>query len=148
MDFNQFNHYNHWANLLVHSTIQEHPHHEDANKMFHHILEASELWYSRLKENQPTWNDSFRIEEFGMRIDKIFQSYQSYIQEVVDYEWNQNITYKTLKGEEFSSTRDLILTHVFHHASHHRAQILILWNQKGIPRPPLDLIFYDRQASR
>jgi uncharacterized damage-inducible protein DinB len=58
---------------------------------------------------------------------------------------NQEIHFVNMKGDSLSNKLGDILHHIFNHSTHHRAQILQLWSQKELERPPLDYIYYQWQ---
>ena len=56
----------------------------------------------------------------------------------------RGITYKNSAGEQYTSTLEDILTHVFMHGSYHRGQIASLIRAAGDTPSPTDYIFFTR----
>ena len=56
----------------------------------------------------------------------------------------RGITYKNSAGEQYTSTLEDILTHVFMHGSYHRGQIASLIRAAGDTPAPTDYIFFSR----
>ncbi len=56
----------------------------------------------------------------------------------------QKISYKSLIGFSASDQINVILAHMFNHATHHRGQVHGLFSQLPSDPPPLDLMIYLR----
>lgn len=56
------------------------------------------------------------------------------------------VTYHNSKGDRFDTPLRYVLGHFFNHQTHHRGQVHDMLSQTGIDPPPLDLIFYLREA--
>ncbi len=144
MNFSNFNEYDYWANQEVLKLIIDNRLKTELGRHYHHILEANTVWYSRI-QNLPIdpkiWEDDFVIEEFPDRTNINYHNMKNLLKET---DFNKRIEYKNTKGEIFDSKIEDILSHVFNHSTHHRAQILLLCNQFDIPRPALDFIHYTR----
>ena len=59
---------------------------------------------------------------------------------------DQKLAYANMAGERQSTPLRLVLGHLFNHQTHHRGQVHDLLSQTSVKPPPLDLIFYVRQA--
>lgn len=55
------------------------------------------------------------------------------------------LDYKTTSGASNADPLWLIVTHMFNHATHHRAQVHTLLSQVPADPPPLDLIYFIRE---
>jgi uncharacterized damage-inducible protein DinB len=56
----------------------------------------------------------------------------------------RGITYRNSAGDQYTSTLEDILTHVFMHGSYHRGQVASLVRAGGGPPSPTDYIFFTR----
>lgn len=56
------------------------------------------------------------------------------------------VTYTTTTGDVGTTPLNQLLTHMFNHATHHRGQAHGLLSQVPVDPPPLDLIYYLRDA--
>jgi uncharacterized damage-inducible protein DinB len=59
----------------------------------------------------------------------------------------RTLDYANMAGAPQRTRLDWVLTHVFNHETHHRGQAHGLLSQTAVPPPPLDLIFYLREAA-
>ncbi len=59
---------------------------------------------------------------------------------------NTTLRYKTMSGEAQATPMRLVLGHLFNHQTHHRGQAHGLLSQTAVPPPPLDLIYFLREA--
>lgn len=143
----ELNEYDYWANKKILAIILENDEHREVSFLFHHILEANRLWYSRLMDHpaeSKVWKDDFKIELFQVRVDTNYANLRSYIDSKDGIEVEELLHYKTLKGDSYTNKAEDILFHIFNHSTHHRAQIMSIWKQLNIDRPSLDYIFYKR----
>jgi uncharacterized damage-inducible protein DinB len=58
-----------------------------------------------------------------------------------------DLDYANMAGAPQRTRLDWVLTHVFNHDTHHRGQVHGLLSQTAVAPPPLDLIFYLREAA-
>jgi uncharacterized damage-inducible protein DinB len=137
--------YDYWANKEVLNGLLKNRDEKQNNLLFHHILEANTVWYSRLvnKVIDPNiWDDDFDFNLFETRMNENYSNLKSYLN---GCDLEATLKYKNIKGDSFESKIKDILFHIFNHGTHHRAQILSSWSRAGIERPALDFIFYKRQ---
>ncbi|EQA38785.1 DinB family protein [Leptospira inadai serovar Lyme str. 10] len=59
----------------------------------------------------------------------------------------QNLGYKSLKGDSFSTPISEVLIHLFNHQTHHRGQVTTLLFQNGIDPGITDFIYFTRIKS-
>jgi uncharacterized damage-inducible protein DinB len=52
-----------------------------------------------------------------------------------------------MAGESAATPMRFVLAHLFNHQTHHRGQAHDLLSQTSVPPPPLDLIYYLREAA-
>lgn len=58
----------------------------------------------------------------------------------------REVSYRTIKGEPYTDQLTTLLQHVFNHHTHHRGQVHDMLMATPVPPPPLDLIYYMREA--
>jgi uncharacterized damage-inducible protein DinB len=65
-----------------------------------------------------------------------------------DADLSRVVRYRTISAPqtEMATPLHFVLGHLFNHATHHRGQAHALLSQTAVPPPPLDLIFYLRDA--
>src|SRR5690606_1839095 len=56
------------------------------------------------------------------------------------------LQFKTMDGTPSSLPVGPLLGHVFNHQTHHRGQVHAMLTQTNVPAPPLDLLYYLREA--
>ncbi len=139
--------YQSWAGDVVMDTVKKNPvSNERVMIMLNHIYEASRLWVARLeKETYPA--NIFKttsLEEIEQLKKEAHTRWKNFLENTEDFE--AIYTYKNLKGEEYSNHLKDIITHVFNHEEHHRAEIITLLKTaiKDIQIPPNDYIVYVR----
>ena len=142
MKFQESNNYDFWANKIVLETMALHPRDNKVDELFHHILSASELWYWRLFGDPKPWNENDDPNLFYARTIDIAQRFNDFIASQNSNALDELFSFKTLIGEAKQAKRQDVLHHVFNHATHHRAQILMRWSEISIPRPAMDYKYY------
>jgi uncharacterized damage-inducible protein DinB len=120
---------------------------KESEKLMAHLLGAQQIWISRCKgENMlsgPIWPD-WKADTFKRLIDDNHNAWISFLNSLTDDAFEKKITYRDMKGNEFSSKLQDMITQVTNHGTHHRAQIGQLLKQEGKNLPITDYIFYIR----
>lgn len=120
---------------------------ESAQRLLCHILNAIEIWMSRV-EGRPAKVDVWQMH----KLDELHGLNKSLHESVFRVLETGNLRkvhlYKNSSGSEFLNTLDEVLTHLIIHSAHHRAQIAAIWSAEGIKPPPSDFIFWAREKSR
>lgn len=112
-------------------------------ELLNHILNSHQIWNSRIK-NVPELCKVWELRP-SEQLDAINHENRETSYGILDsLDIEKHITYKTSRGETFtSSTRD-ILFHVINHSTYHRAQIATDMKQIGLAPIVTDYIFYKR----
>lgn len=55
-----------------------------------------------------------------------------------------DLEYTTVSGQAQQTPRDVVVSHLFNHQTHHRGQIHQMLTESGLPAPPLDIIYFHR----
>ncbi len=136
--------YDHHVNQIIIDAISTNQSSE-ALKLIAHLLGAQQIWLSRCKgENKltgPIWPD-WDLTTCQQVLNDNHTQWIAFLNSVNDLE--QKITYRDMKGNEFSSKLEDMITQVTNHGTHHRAQIGQLLKQEGKSLPITDYIFYIR----
>jgi uncharacterized damage-inducible protein DinB len=59
---------------------------------------------------------------------------------------NSTLRYKNMSGADQATPVRFVLGHLFNHQTHHRGQVHGLLSQTAVAPPPLDLIYFLREA--
>lgn len=144
--FFNFYHYEIWANEKIMESIQMYaPKDQQILRLFSHILSAQTIWLQRMKLEsvlQNAWQ-VLAVEECKLQMHQNHQLLLEFIRNTQNF--NQKISYKNTKGEEFTNTIYEILTHLFNHSSYHRGQIVFCLKNYTQDLPVTDIIFYLRE---
>ena len=119
-----------WANTQLLKTLkQANPLNERALLLFSHLLSASNMWLSRLK-NEPITTTLFQIrtiQECEILFETNTNSWENYFNNVTIVELNNTIQFTSPVD---NSKRTIIvgdaIMHIVHHSSYHRGQIITL----------------------
>jgi uncharacterized damage-inducible protein DinB len=116
--------YHHQVNQKLADQILEHldriP--EDSQKLFSHVLNAHQIWNSRILLQQPlfkVWD--MQIPQQYKQID--LQNYRDTLGILDQADFSTPVTYTNSQGQVFTNTVRDILFHVNNHSTHHKAQL-------------------------
>lgn len=122
---------------------------EKALSIMSHILNAYVLWIGRIKnipQNTGVWQiyDKSELTDKNLEIRKMMSDF------LFDREFypDKIVTYKNTKGENYDSTVEDILFHLFNHSSYHRGQVIHLLSSSGNDFPYIDYIHYVRNIKK
>ncbi len=115
-----------------------------------HILGANKVWLERIQGRVNPFLQASEIKDIRFYLDlsgRIHSDYKKILNELTEDSLQKPISYKNLKGLEFSTPLFEILLHVANHATYHRGQAASLVRRiKGSP-PVTDMIEYFRSKS-
>lgn len=117
-----------------------------ALEIYAHILGSEHVWLSRMYGIPPrlaVW-PGLSLEECSQVAADNATQYRKVVDGLTDKAVTRGITYKNSAGEQFTSTLEDILTHVFMHGSYHRGQVASLIRAGGNTPAPTDYIFFTR----
>jgi uncharacterized damage-inducible protein DinB len=116
---------------------------EKSVKLFNHILNAHQVWNSRIIKDQNSFGvwDMHPVHELK-EIDH--SNYINSIHILDQSDLNSSIKYTNFKGEAYTNSLRDILFHVINHSTYHRGQIATEFKQNGIEPLVTDYIFYKR----
>lgn len=117
---------------------------EKAIRLFSHILNAQQIWNSRIETRQKI----FGVWEIHPvhTCNTIDTLNHEFTLNIIDkYDLNDTIKYTNTKGQSFRNSIKDILFHVINHSTYHRGQIAIEVKQNNIEPLITDYIFYKRE---
>jgi uncharacterized damage-inducible protein DinB len=114
-----------------------------------HIWGAEEIWLERLMQVPPSTFLSFRFtgttEDVLEGILKQSKTFDLYVNDLSDADFQEICTFKLLNGTEDSRTRVKMIHHCLNHSTYHRGQIVTMARNFGLTDPPgTDYIKYIR----
>lgn len=116
-----------------------------------HILVGDRMWLGRVEEVDPGVDrlDALLYEDFAhlrgarvqedARIGRVVARYDT-------ADLAAELVYRNVSGVECRTPLRWVLTHLFNHQTHHRGQVHTMLSQTSVAPPPLDLIYYLREA--
>lgn len=117
-----------------------------------HILIADRIWMHRLTGEGPT-HTNLRDRPFetlgALRNDRdaMDRRIEAYVASLSDADFEPDAHYSNTRGEPHHLPRQVILTHLFNHQTHHRGQVHHMLSVEGESPPPLDLLYFVRPAA-
>lgn len=140
--------YDRYANLSILAALLETEDNAKAGQLMAHLLIAQQVWLGRCI-NKPAgittlWPD-WKADTFGQKINENHQQWLNYLENLSDSDFEQLIHYKNLQGDNFETKLVDILTHLFNHGTHHRAQAGQHLKLAGADLPFTDYILFARQ---
>jgi uncharacterized damage-inducible protein DinB len=152
--------YNVWANSRVYTMLKEHKEElffqetkssfPSLAKTLMHIWDAEFIWLERFKGNSlKDWPSS----TFKGNASELLEGFKQSSVDLRDFAKNQGenfmsqtITYKNIKGAEFTNSIDELIFHVVNHNAFHRGQIVTMLRSLGVENIlSTDIIFFLRE---
>lgn len=112
-------------------------------QLFSHIVNAHQIWNSRINGNQPqagVW-EVHNLEEIKKN-DEI--NFETSLMILRSLDLEKPVTYINSKGASYTNPVKEILFHVINHSTYHRGQLASVLKQNDIQPPVTDYIFYKR----
>ena len=117
-----------------------------------HILGAETVWYSRWCGNpqgmlkSEAFSDVASIRSAWSELER---GVRAFFQQLGEEGINRRLEYKSLNGQQHSSSFAEMLQHVVNHASYHRGQVITMLRQIGAQPPEsTDLIGFYREMEK
>jgi uncharacterized damage-inducible protein DinB len=114
-----------------------------------HILGAEWIWLQRWNGESPTSHPEWTVDPpVGRLIDEsrtIAAQRRKFIETLEESQLDGQITYRNLKGQQYTSRLADILFHIVNHSSYHRGQLTTMIRQAGGTPPTTDLIVFHRE---
>jgi uncharacterized damage-inducible protein DinB len=141
--------YDSWANHEVLAGLRSVPEPPPRPlKFVAHILASERLWLERLEgkaQTLPVWPE-FSLEKCGEIAADLSQWWSGYLAGSTEAGLEESVGYRNSKGENWSSRKDDILTHVVTHSAYHRGQIAADMRSAGLTPAYTDFIHSVRQG--
>jgi uncharacterized damage-inducible protein DinB len=145
--FKKLYEFDYWANKHVIEVLKKTSINDSGVELlFSHMLNAQQIWYSRLKGNQKgqsPW-DIIPSQNFQEVLDIINHNWMEFLDSLSVKTLTETIKYKNTKDEQFKNTTQDILVHIINHSTYHRAQISTKIKSLGYIPPVTDYIAYAR----
>jgi uncharacterized damage-inducible protein DinB len=116
-----------------------------------HLLVADRIWMRRLTGtgDAPDRLDAILFEDrdaLAAAREREDARILAHVEGMASADLAATLRYATLRGETFEQPVSLVLAHVFNHQAHHRGQAHAILTGLGHEAPPLDLLYYLREA--
>lgn len=146
--------YDRWAMTRVFAALTEHRLEGSKElEMFVHISLAQLIWIDRMRGVKAQFASAFdtsgkSLAEAAKLAADAHAAVEEFIADLTESKIHQRFDYRDLKGNPYTNTFREVLTHLFNHGSHHRAQINMMLRARGIEPKPVDFIFMTRDPAR
>lgn len=145
--------YDRWANTRLGKTLaaraQPLP---DAERLFAHVVAASELWLVRVEGGEyaklPVWPAEVRASVALERFTRLSARWSERMRAAAPSEFARRVEFRNSKGEPCSDPLEAIVRHLVHHGTHHRGQIARLLRAAGETPENLDYIVWRRARAK
>jgi uncharacterized damage-inducible protein DinB len=111
-----------------------------------HIISAEWIWLRRWRgedsTSPPAWLESEDRDELGARLGEVEEERRRWFAGLSAEQLESRLTYRTLKGKEYSHVLADQIRHVVNHSTYHRGQAATQLRQLGHAPPSTDLILY------
>jgi len=147
--FNDLFRYDRWANEQVYPSFESIPAdrrhgqaYERLMSLLPHNLIARRVWRWRILgqpyDNPAAWFPPMTVAETRALAAEVDREWEHYLAQLTDADLSREITYRTSDGAQRTRRLDILLTHVFNHATYHRGQIARLVTEHGGQRATTD----------
>ncbi len=140
--------YDAWANAETLASLRPGAAPAKALRWMGHIVGASALWLSRIKQEPPAmavWPD-LDLDGCAAGIERLAAGWPRYLGTLAPADLEEGVGYRNSLGEYWTSTVGDILTHVPMHGAYHRAQIAAAVRESGRSPAYTDFIHARRQG--
>jgi uncharacterized damage-inducible protein DinB len=138
--------YNSWANLKLLEAIRQMPEMAEGVRLFSHMINAQDIWFSRVNnevvDKPQSWlNEAFPVEELEERWTTSTNKWLEYLDSKTEADLDNQIVFHRLADKKAFQVKvvDVILQ-INYHSIHHRAQLLRLIREQGGVPPGTDYI--------
>lgn len=121
---------------------------DEALTLFDHILKADRIWHTRIAGESPSPNlfeTAVSSKQSRAALERCGTMWREYLGGLEKGDLAAPITYRNIKGDEFTNNLEDILTHVLNHGTYHRAQIAKLVRAAGGTPARTDFIVFARE---
>jgi uncharacterized damage-inducible protein DinB len=140
-----------WATTRIIELLKSTPgHNQKALGLLAHLLLAEKIWLLRLQGQDTVGvnkSPELSLAECESLANENQKAYTDFLDSLNEEALDSILTYKNLKGTEFSTPVRDILTHVALHGTYHRGQIATAVRAKGMTPVDTDFITFVRANS-
>jgi len=159
--FRRFALYNRWANTRLYAACAALPEAEymasrkaffgSIHRTLNHLLLVDRIWLSRIDGGTPITDplDTELYTDFAA----LRPAREAQDRVIIDYIAAQTEatldamkSYANASGQPQATRHSTILHHYFNHQAHHRGQVHDMLSQTSVAPPPLDMIYFVREA--
>jgi uncharacterized damage-inducible protein DinB len=161
--YKTFARYNRWANATLYAAcdrLGDGAYYADRRAFFgsihntlNHLVVTDRIWLARIegRPNPPyALNDVPYAGRAELRAARAAEDDRliAVVEAIDPARLANDLSYATTAGEPQRTPLHLVLSHLFNHQTHHRAQVHDMLSQAGIKPPPLDLLAFIRLQPR
>ena len=114
-----------------------------------HIATSEWVWLRRWRGESPSivpeWGSLDRATALRQKLAEIEADRAAFLRGLSDDDLERVLSYRNLKGEDFTQPLVDQLVHVVNHSTYHRGQVATLSRQAGFASPATDLIVFKRE---
>jgi uncharacterized damage-inducible protein DinB len=122
-----------------------------ALEFFNHIIGAEEIWLARFATPEPrsinVW-PKLSLEECRGAVKNLHREWMELLDRLSDAQLAERLAYRNMKGVEFLTPIQDILTHLVMHSAYHRGQVAAAVRRAGGKPAATDYIAYVRQMHK
>lgn len=137
-----------WADQAVLAALEQMtPLHQDATRLFSHLLAAEHIWLTRIQGQPTAVSSAWPTPSMDACRDlsaRTLKDYAALVAATSQDQLQDLVTYRNLQGAEFQTPLGDILLHVALHGAYHRGQIAAHLRQAGIQPASTDFILFSR----
>lgn len=161
--FKTFARYNRWANQTLYAAcdkLDDAPYYADRKAFFgsihntlNHLVLTDRIWLGRIlgQPNPPhALNHVLYAGREELRQARIAEDERliGIVDAIEPARLAQDLVYATTAGDPQRTPLHWVLSHLFNHETHHRAQVHDMLSQAGPKPPQIDLLVFIRQQQR
>ena len=141
--------YDHWANVLTIHALNITPSQKSLS-ILAHLLITKQEYFDRLAGKDSTgfnfWPE-LNLEQCEQLSTSTNDAYRSLLANSNEDALERIASYKTSEGIPHRNSYRELFTHVLHHSSIHRGNIVLKMREEGLEPPKVDYILYLRSAN-
>ncbi len=159
--FRTFARYNRWANTRLYDAcaqLSDADYRRDRKAFFgsihgtlNHLLAGDRIWLGRFEgvDHGVKRLDEILFDDFAaLRRAREAEDARilAFVESCDAGRLASTLHFKSMDGTPSSLPMEPLLGHLFNHQTHHRGQVHAMLTQVPVPAPPLDLLYYLREA--
>jgi len=143
--------YDHWANRAALESVKAAAATgERAQEYFRHIIGAERIWLARFTDPAPPkltpW-PSLTLDECAAEVENLHAEWLALLDNMSPQGLGSSLTYRNMKGVEFTTSITDVLTHLVMHSAYHRGQVAKAVRDTGGKPAATDYVVWVRQRA-